>query len=113
MKKRVEKLIPKALEAAQRYLAKDGAINEAYNGYIATFGASVRQAGLLATILFFSKKSEKTKADRTKILRAIEYILDFPQNKIIDFTDKKDDILDAAIALKLAIRAYALIKEDG
>lgn len=112
--KRVEELIPKALEAAKK-LEENGAINKAYNGYIATFGASVRQAGLLPTILFFSKESESTKADRRKILYAIKEILE-RQEDLLTYAQinpkAKEKIIDAAIALKLAIRAYKLRDEE-
>lgn len=113
--KRVEELIPKALEAA-KMLEENGAINKAYNGYIATFGASIRQAGLLPTILFFSKESDSTKADRTKILRAIEQILGVPKEQLPTFAQRdpkaKEKIIDAAVALKLAIRAFKLKDEE-
>ena len=112
--KRVEKLIPKALEAA-KMLEENGAINKAYNGYIATFGASIRQAGLLPTILFFSKESDNTKADRKKILQAIKHILGV-QEKLYAFAQRdpkaKEKIVDAAVALKLAIRAFKLKDEE-
>lgn len=112
--KRVEKLVPRALQAAAM-LEENGAINKAYNGYIATFGASIRQAGLLPTILFFSKESESTKADRRKILHAIKEILGL-QDDLHSYAQNdpkaKENIIDAAIALKLAIRAYKLRDEE-
>ena len=83
-----------------------------YNGYIASFGASIRQSGLLATILFFENESSKAMQDRRKVLRAIEYILEIPQNSIRNNLDR-DKIEMAAVALKLAIRTYKLEKNCG
>ena len=105
--------LEKAIKAVKEVgIYKNNCVPKEYNGYISSFGASIRQAGLLATILFFENTSSSASQDRTKVLRAIEYILDLPQNSIKDNLDR-EQIEMAAVALKLAIRTYPLKKDCG
>ena len=111
MSKQIEKFIPKALEAINKFdIADNGAVPKQFNGYIASFGASVRQAGLLATVLFYngSKGSEE---DRSKVIQAIEYIIGEPIIKQNNTVDKKirAKVDDAAVALKLSVRTFKLV----
>jgi len=99
-----------AVRVKEIYNEENNCVPNEYNGYISSFGASIRQAGLLATILFF-ENSTSTSKDRTKVLRAIEYILKLP-NSIKDNLDR-EKIEMAAVALKLAIRTYPLKKDCG
>jgi len=105
-----EEYLKKAIESVKKVgIIRDGYVPKEYNGYISTFGASIRQAGLLATILFFENESSNALQDRKKVLRAIESILGIPQNSIKNNLDR-DKIEMAAVALKLAIRTYKLKK---
>jgi len=107
--------LQRAIEAVREekiYNAEKKCVPKEYNGYISSFGASVRQAGLLATILFFENTSSQAAQDRTKVLRAIEYILELPQNSIKDNLDR-EKIEMAAVALKLAVRTFPLEKNCG
>jgi CRISPR-associated protein Cmr5 len=107
--------IQKALEAVREvgiYNRNKNCVPKEYNGYISSFGASIRQAGLLATILFFENTDSSAAQDRSKILRAIEYILELPRNSLKNHLDKKK-IEEAAVALKLALRTYKLDKNCG
>jgi len=112
-KKRIEEYIQKAIEAIQKKelgILRNNKVPKEYNGYISSFGASVRQAGLLATVLFFDNKNAGSQEDRSKVLRAIELILNIERgklkDKIINESIKKQEIQDAAVALKLAIRTF-------
>lgn len=107
MHKRVEKYIPKALEAIVKVKINDkNTIDSQYNGYIASFGASIRQAGLLATVLFYQDDNGAEK-DRHKIINAIEFIIgETLSNSEIPSQATKAKVLDATTALKLAIRTY-------
>ncbi len=107
---KVEKYIPRALEAVKEKIAsKDGKVAKEYNGYISSFGASIRQAGILPTVLFFENRNASSQQDRSKVLRAIEYILSVEEGRIKDVAlARKKDIETAAVALKLAIRTFKL-----
>lgn len=113
MNKRIESFIPKALEAVESLgISKNGRVPKEYNGYIASFGASVRQAGLLATILFYDNANSNAQEDRTKVIRALESITGDKLDKNTKNTPAlRAKVEDAAIALKLALRTYKLVKE--
>jgi len=115
MKKRVEEYIPKALEAIVETEINNGdTIDRQYNGYIASFGASIRQAGLLATVLFYANENSQAEKDRHKIIEAIEHIIgeEIPHTQPPS-GDVKAKVLDAATALKLAIRTYKKSQEEA
>ena len=114
MRKRIEKLIPRAIDAVDACDIADahGVVPSQFNGYIASFGASVRQAGLLATWLFYDNAQSGSEEDRSRVLRAIEYILDkevVPDKRQVNAS--RDEVEDAATALKLAVRTFKLSKE--
>jgi CRISPR-associated protein Cmr5 len=96
-------------------------------GDISSFGASIVQAGLLPSVLFFSEGDLTKKAqnadDGTKIRRARVMQMIFEtmgktatheqKRPLFDFvrlnlnkTDVLNDITEAALALKLAFRAF-------
>jgi CRISPR-associated protein Cmr5 len=107
--------LKRALESVKKvkiYNEEKNCVPKEYNGYISSFGASIRQAGLLATVLFFENTSSSAAQDRSKVLRAIEYILELPQNSLKDNLDR-EKIEMAAVALKLAIRTYPMKKNCG
>jgi CRISPR-associated protein Cmr5 len=134
-KRKVDKLIPNAYEVLKTAEIverdKDGnptnKIDTAWRGQVASFGASIAQGSLLAAVSFFSKKSEKTKVDdRSKLTEAIfKLIEDADKNgtpRLFEYVRKKKDagkereakenILNAAVALKLAMNLYDLGKGD-
>ena len=126
--KRIQKMIPAAMNIAGQKLVNHGAIDRELNGYISSFGASVISAGLLPSIIFYSQKGESS--GRQKIIVCIEAILKnhgYPAN--LDLLQKvktlfetnnsqpeinllTEDIYDAAIALKLAIRTFPKSAKD-
>lgn len=111
MRKQIESYIPKALEAIEHFsISKDGQVAKQFNGYISSFGASVRQAGLLSTVLFYANENSNAEEDRTKVIKAIEYIIGHKiinHNKVDKTTRAK--VEDAAVALKLSIRTFKLV----
>ena len=124
MKSRIENLVPAAITAAEALIAEDGNgeklgyIPKEFKGYISSFGASVIQSGLIPALAFFSN-DEGAKEDRSKILDVIYNILKINStsgNLLKYFVDEytgdkelmKEKIMDAATALKLAIRTYKL-----
>lgn len=118
--KNVERLIPVALEAASKHLSKpNGKIPKEYKGYISSFGASIIQAGLLPAVVFNEKEGSRTHHERKDLMKAIVHVLKgtepleneklFERIIISDNREKiKKQIIDAATALKLAIRTFDL-----
>ena len=110
-KRKIEFYIPKAIEAIESLeISKNGEVAKQFNRYIASFGASIRQAGLLATVLFYANENSNAEKGREKVIYAIE--------KMIGHTIVTDNQVDkatrvkvehAAIALKLSIRTYKLV----
>ena len=132
MNRRVEKMIPRAIEAARAHIAEDreiklkykGAIPAEYNGYVSSFGAAILQSGLKAAIAFNESASSGSAKDRKLLMRAVLEIiknekvardaslLDYVLTDGHDTPETRRKIMDAAIALKLAIRTFELKKED-
>lgn len=120
--KKLDKLIPIALEVAGTDLSEAGKIPQEYKSYISSFGAMVR-SGLRPAIAFYESKSADSAQDRRKLTKALlnvvtryrgddreyetlmEYVLQSDSPGLV-----KQDILDAATALKLAIRTFDLVK---
>ena len=107
MSRQVEAYIPKALEAIESLnIANDsGEVAKQFNGYIASFGASMRQAGLLSTVLFYSNANSNAEKEREKVVTAIEQII----SPATLTHENRAKVENAAIALKLAIRTYKLV----
>lgn len=111
-KRKIEAYIPKAIEAIEALdIANDkGEVAKQFNGYIASFGASIRQSGLLATVLFYTNANSSAEKEREKVVYAIEKIIG--QTIVVDNkVDKaiRAKVENAAIALKLSIRTYTLV----
>lgn len=130
MNKKLERLIPIALEAAKILSKGTDSIPSEYNGYIASFGASVIQSGLKPAVAFNERtasESAESKADLMKALlsmvkkqngidhdpnsdeKLLSYILE--NEKSDNLGRIKRQILDSATALKLAIRTFKLVKK--
>ncbi len=117
-KQQIEAYIPKAIEAIEAIeIAKksdndEWVVPKQFNGYISSFGASIRMAGIVPTVLFF-KNSENSEEARDKVVTAIEKIIG---KKLLINNQKNPEIdrkmiEDAASALKLAVRTYKLSKD--
>jgi len=112
MSKRIEDYIPKALAAIKTLdIEKDGEVPRQFNGYIASFGASIRQAGLLATLLFYANEQSQAEEARPKVVKAIELIIG---ESIVNGQkgvnrDLRNKVEDAAVALKLSVRTFKLV----
>ncbi len=118
-KRTLEKLIPKAMDAVSDNLLKDKTwVASEYNGYIASMGASIIQAGLLPTIAVFADKGSGAQQDKRQLLKAIHQMLDEPkgddllshtislQNDRNKLRQLKKQIIERSVALKLAIRTF-------
>ena len=112
-------------------IAEGNKINKTFRGQISTFGAAVTMGSLLPAIAFFSDDGGSS-VKRTKLLNAIYYVIKKSKNENVsannlNVTDLfkyvrsckenedqcKEDVLNAAIALKLAMNMYELIEADA
>lgn len=103
-------------------IAVNGKIDKAFRGQISSFGAAVTMGSLLSAIAFFSDKGSAS-VDRTCLMDAILRILK-KENKAPDNCRNlfsyarqggdncREDIINAAIALKLAMNLYQLDKQE-
>ena len=131
MKKRIELLIPTAMAAIEKNLLVPNSksqldVLKVYKGYISAFGSGIANSGLLTTVALF-RYASSSDADKNKLLKAI-YQVAFPQ-AIVTHPDllsylkkaceldehlsiEQSKIEDAAVALKIAIRSFNLVKTD-
>lgn len=117
----VDKYIPAAYQALKdAEIVQDGKIDAGFRGQIATFGAAVSMGSLLSAIAFFSEK-DKSAVSRPKLLDALFRILqsdgvDAKYQNLYQYAaahpDCQEQVLNAAIALKLAINLYPKRKTD-
>lgn len=126
--KRVDDYLAKAIRIVTDVeIAKDGVVNNQYKGYVASFGTAVIHVGVKPAVAMFSDENKENKGrseeDPTKITKAI-FRLVKPENdnskNLLEFLCKSEfsdtsklrkmekEILNAAIALKLAIRTYKI-----
>jgi CRISPR-associated protein Cmr5 len=132
MEYRVDQYLPKAFKAitkikiAQKeFISPDGSIPKEYKGYISSLGANIIQAGIKAAITFYEAEESGSKSDRRLVNAAIKYILTDNNAELTTYSDykltqllsnltneekqqKALEILDAATALKLALRTYKM-----
>ncbi len=82
MNRKVNELIPKAIEAISKTGIANGSgvVEKEYKGYISSMGASILQSGLIATLAFYSKNTEGSGAKRTKLLDAIFILIENNEN---------------------------------
>ncbi|MBR5597142.1 MAG: hypothetical protein IKW30_07025 [Lachnospiraceae bacterium] len=97
----------------------DGSIKKTYRGQISSFGAAITMGSLISSVAFFSADGG-SEVERSKLMKAILLVLKkergVSENKLFDYVvnhkteqDKcKEEILNAAIALKLAMNLYKL-----
>lgn len=122
MNKKVNELIPKALEAIKTSkMANDNnTVDKEFKGYIASMGASIIQSGLIATLAFYSNEQSQAKK-RLNLLRAIMLLIDSTSDKeLLNYVlsntnngtnkfeiDKfEKNISTSLVALKLALRTF-------
>jgi len=120
-KKRIESYIPKAIKLLNEQFP-DGKIPSAYNGYISSFGASIIQSGLKATLAVFENTNAATKESKEYLSYLIYRLLAQNNNDVSllhhiiknqkNETLLKAEIIDIAIALKLSIRTFKLTKGE-
>jgi|GEM_PF-547406 len=137
MKKRIEKYFPAALEAIKTVLQDNNpviVIDREYQAYIASFGASVLQMGLLPTLAVYADQESGAAKDRRRLLQVLSLTMMAENGKFLSEPVKNalkgkerelfqvavyheplrkeltDRILDAAVAVKLCLRTFNLTK---
>ena len=97
--------------------AKSGKIKKTYRGQISSFGAAVTMGSLVSAIAFFSENGGSD-GERSKLMDAILFVLKkergIKEQTLFDYVIKhkeeqdecKEEIMNAAIALKLAMNLY-------
>lgn len=128
-KSEINRLLPDAYDVLkQTGIANEkNQIEKTYRGYISTFGAAVYGGSLLAAIAFFTDQGDAD-CDRTKLMQAL-HLLVVPKGEngtgqdFFTFIRKqiqqngeaqwKERVINAAIALKLAMNLYKLVKDEG
>ena len=128
--RKVEALIPAAITAVNVKMADNGNVNSAYKGYISSLGAGIIQSGLLPTLAMYkgNEGSDKKKTNTSFLLEAIfEVIKSKPSVPITDgeglfeyalrasqIENNRqaviDEVLNASIAIKLAIRTFKMVE---
>jgi len=128
MKNKIEKYIPQAIEAVKAELHKDGKVKSEYNGYISSLASGLVQSGLLPTLAFYTNLNSRSLEPRRLLLQAIYKTLgkaEMPttltgdellkeaitaESNPLEAFQLKEDIKNAAVAIKLAIRTFPLDK---
>lgn len=130
-KRKVEKLIPIAIECIEKtklIIVKENKIPKEFNGYISNFGASIIQSGLMATVAFFEAKDTKSNQDRGKLTKLILNVINKEKDRNFEIDEKinlldyilknkskknivKEEVINAAIAIKLAMRVFEFTDE--
>ena len=125
--KKFEKLLERALSVA-KLLSNDGKIDEKIKADISFFGTALMHNGLIPAIALFSDSSTSSGKRRVKLLNAVYYVLkpNLPLqdlrisntktlllNEALQNNEQvrlklRNDIMDAAMAMKLAIRTFQL-----
>lgn len=99
-------------------------INPEFRGQISTFASAVANGSLLSAIAFFSDRG-KAKVDKTKLLDAINTLIDpmksngslfdkakQPAENLLKRNELKEKVLACAIALKLAMNLFDLESKE-
>ena len=98
-------------------------IEKTFRGQISSFGAAVEMGSLLSAVAFFSDKGGSS-TDRPKLMKAIYMLLkesddDCDEKTLLRYVaDHSGDrflkrkVIDAAVAVKLAMNAYDLRQKN-
>lgn len=109
--------IKKAISAISETLNPvEGVIKAPFSGYIASFGAAIIQSGLIPAVIFFEDPSANSEENRTLLIDAIVNYLDLEIPTTLssylltlnndDLFEMEDAIIEASIAIKLALRTF-------
>jgi CRISPR-associated protein Cmr5 len=124
-KRKVDEYIPPAREILSDCGIADGdTINKTYRGQISSFGAAVSMGSLLSAVAFFSAQGSSS-TERQRLMDAIYKLItgaapaEGNERALFDYVkdrsgtrdlrrEAKNEVYNAAIALKLAMNLYEL-----
>lgn len=128
-KKEVDRMLPKAYTVINETIAENGRVESGFRGQISTFGAAITMGSLLSTVSFFSEQAGGA-VDRAQITKAICQIIGETTNDQVDLFDflkgeiypaghyswekeqyYKEKVVNAVIALKLALNLFDIDRE--
>jgi len=124
--KRLELYIPLAINVVEDlFLQDDNKVASEYDNLASKFGVTIRQLGLKSAIVAFSGVSKGSDVQKELITKAVLRIIRLSENGICREEDTlmdlvwsnstnsllKPKIIEAAVALKLALRLFTQ-KED-
>jgi CRISPR-associated protein Cmr5 len=125
----MKKVSPQQIKDAREILqtveiVKNDTVSNEYRGYIASFGASISQSGLVPSVAFFENKNASSQKDRPKIMKALllmindkkdnyETLLDYLLDHQKDLVNIQRKIIKLAIALKLAMNTFKKEEEKS
>jgi len=124
MKKAIDALIPKAYDVLDLVgIAVGGVIDSSWRGQVSAFGSAIRNGSLIAAVAFFSEDGSAS-VKRSLLIVAIERVLDLEDKvSLFEYIRKQTDIdaerkakqmiINAAVALKLAMNLYEFKKKDA
>ncbi len=82
-KKNIDALIPKAVEAIEKYISNDSEVSSVYRNYLASFGTVARFSGIKTAVTVYSKDAKsgeeankKSKEDKSKVINMVYYLLE-------------------------------------
>ncbi len=131
-KRKIDEYIPKAIDSLSKNtkIVKNGTIASGFAGQIATFSVAVSMGSLLSAVAFFSEQKQAiverqelmnvlyeiitredlntTKGSEPKLLAHVrkKYEETYKNKNILEYRRFQQDILNAAIAVKLAINFF-------
>jgi hypothetical protein len=132
--KKVNEMLEKAIKLSTVYLTEaSGVINDKRKADIASFGTALKQSGILPAVAQFSDTTTKSGKRRNQMLNVLFALCggnltktDFDNHNKIFLADiitkdatqraaKRQDLMSATIALKLAVRTFHLetINDDN
>lgn len=115
-----------SLTKVKEPIVNNNIYKKVFKGYISELGASIMQAGLLPSIIFY-ENSQSAQQDKKKLISAIIYILntDFGYEISVDLSlyilrlssagekiKLLKDVEKAAVAIKLALRIFKSDTEE-
>lgn len=123
----MKKVSPQQIKDAREILKKvkiveNDTVSNEYRGYIASFGASIAQSGLVPSVAFFENKNANSQKERPKVMKAIllminkkddyDTLLDYLLDHQNDLANQQRKIIKSAIALKLAMNTFKKKAEE-
>ena len=114
--------IRKAEEALKTSgIVNNGNYDSVFKGYISGFGASLVQAGLLPTVIFYESGSDEAR-DRKNLVDALKVMLGINTEQLARFILERgmandqtfiNKVAQAMVALKLALRMNNKIEKNN